>query len=48
MCGKIHASLDEIKKEHDKLLKELGHEEAAHDHHADHEHHNPVQEATKK
>ncbi|MBN8602243.1 MAG: hypothetical protein J0M26_14510 [Planctomycetes bacterium] len=48
ICGKIHASLDEIKKEHDKLLKELGHEEAAHDHHADHEHHNPVQEATKK
>ncbi len=31
MCGKIHASLDEIKKEHDKLLKELGHQEASHD-----------------
>ena len=39
MCGKIHASLDEIKKEHDKLLKELGHQEAAHDHPANHEHH---------
>lgn len=38
MCGKMHASLDEIKKEHDKLLKELGHEEAAHDHHAEHKH----------
>lgn len=30
MCSKIHASLDEMKMEHDKLLKELGHEEAAH------------------
>jgi hypothetical protein len=38
MCGKMHSSLDDIKKEHDKLLKELGHEDAAHDHHANHEH----------
>ncbi len=33
MCDKLHASLDNFKKEHDKLLKELGHEEAAHDTH---------------
>ncbi len=32
MCSKVHASLDEMKKEHDKLLKELGHEEAAFGH----------------
>jgi hypothetical protein len=38
MCSKMHSSLDEIKKEHDKLLKELGHEEAAHDHHTSHQH----------
>ncbi|XZE35763.1 hypothetical protein SH501x_001304 [Pirellulaceae bacterium SH501] len=39
MCSKIHTSLDEMKKEHDKLLKEVGHEEAAHDHHAEgHDH----------
>lgn len=30
MCSKIQVSLDEMKKEHDKLLKELGHEDAAH------------------
>ena len=48
MCSKIHASLDEIKKEHDKLLKELGHEEAAHDHHADHEHHDAAHSEVKK
>jgi hypothetical protein len=46
MCIKIHASLDEMKKEHDKLLKELGHEEAAHDHHENHDHHD--HEATGK
>ncbi len=45
-CCKIHASLDEMKKEHDKLLKELGHEEAAHDHHENHDHHD--HEATGK
>lgn len=44
MCSKIHASLDEMKKEHDKLLKELGHEEAAHSHHAEgHDH--PIRDA---
>lgn len=46
MCSKIHASLDEMKKEHDKLLKVLGHEEAAHDHHENHDHHD--HEATGK
>jgi hypothetical protein len=40
MCSKIHTSLDQMKVEHDKLLKELGHEDAAHEHQAsDHEHH---------
>ena len=40
MCEKIHASLDSLKMQHDKLLKELGHEDAAHEHQAsDHEHH---------
>jgi septation ring formation regulator EzrA len=29
MCSKIHASLEELRKEHDQVLKELGHEEAA-------------------
>ncbi len=48
MCSKMHASLDEIKKEHDKLLKELGHEEAAHDHHANHEPHDAAQPGAKK
>lgn len=48
MCGKVHSSLDEIKKEHDKLLKELGHEEAAHDHHANHEHQDAARSETKK
>ncbi len=49
MCGKIHASLDELKKEHDKLLKELGHEEAAHIPAADgHQHHSSPAAKTEK
>lgn len=48
MCSKMHASLDEIKKEHDKLLKELGHEEAAYDHHVNHEHHDAAPSEAKK
>jgi hypothetical protein len=39
MATKLNASLEQIKKEHDMLLKELGQEEAAHGHHsADHDH----------
>ncbi len=39
MCSKIQTSLEEVQKEHAKLLKELGHEEAAHGHEsAGHEH----------
>jgi hypothetical protein len=49
MCSKINASLDEMKNEHDKLLRELGHQEAAHDHHANHAHqvHETTGKATK-
>lgn len=39
LASKLDASLEQVKKEHDKLLKELGHEEAAHGHHLpDHDH----------
>lgn len=48
MCAKMHSSLDEIKKEHDKLLKELGHEDAAHDHHTNHEHNDAAKSGAKK
>ena len=48
MCSKAHASLDEMKEEHDKLLKELGHEEAAFGHDsAGHEHGKVEAKATK-
>lgn len=39
MCNKIQFSLDAMKKEHDKLLKELGHEDAIHQPEGSHEHH---------
>jgi hypothetical protein len=46
MSSKLLTSLEEMKKEHDKLLKELGHEEAAHSHHAEgHDH--PIRDAGK-
>jgi hypothetical protein len=47
-CGKLNASLDEIKKEHEKLLKELGHEQAAYDHQANHDHHDATPSGAKK
>jgi len=48
MCGKLNASLDEIKKEHETLLKVLGHEQAAHDHQANHDHHDATSSGAKK
>ncbi|MEY4565983.1 MAG: hypothetical protein RLY14_953 [Planctomycetota bacterium] len=50
MCGKIHESLNAMKKEHDKLLKELGHEDAAY-HPADghkHDQHNVAEKKPEK
>jgi hypothetical protein len=48
MATKLDASLELIKKEHDKLLKELGHEDAAHTQHSsDHEHGTANPKATK-
>ncbi|XZE22629.1 hypothetical protein SH449x_002567 [Pirellulaceae bacterium SH449] len=49
MCSKMHASLEELKKEHDQVLKELGHEEAAYASMADaHQHHSsPAANADK-
>lgn len=39
MCRKINSSLDQLKKDHDKLLKELGHQDAMHAQStADHDH----------
>ncbi len=48
MATKLEASLEQIKKEHDMLLKELGHEDAAHGKHAaNHDHGSAVPPTTK-
>jgi hypothetical protein len=49
MSTKLTAALNELKAEHDKLLKELGHEEASHEHQsAPHEHHDAASRDVKK
>ncbi len=49
MAGKLTSTLDQVAKDHAKLMKEMGHEDAAHDHAAmKHEHDTPAAKTPSK